>query len=103
MQVAAAQQRIAADHRHVQQHLDRRLGKKRRTKQPMDVRAAVTAEKALQRGLRLARVDLNAESAGCTKRKPEELQLVRGLTSDVGRSEERRVGKECVSTCRYGW
>src|SRR3546814_17943114 len=21
----------------------------------------------------------------------------------VGRSEERRVGKECVSTCRFGW
>src|SRR3546814_15506360 len=21
----------------------------------------------------------------------------------VGRSEERRVGKECVSTCRYRW
>src|SRR3546814_11430757 len=21
----------------------------------------------------------------------------------VSRSEERRVGKECVSTCRYGW
>src|SRR3546814_14074870 len=51
----------------------------------MDVRAAVTAEKALQRGLRLARVDLIAESAGCTKRKPEELQLVRGLTRAVGK------------------
>src|SRR3546814_16480943 len=22
---------------------------------------------------------------------------------DLGRSEERRVGKECVSTCRYRW
>src|SRR3546814_10934026 len=22
---------------------------------------------------------------------------------DAGRSEERRVGKECVSTCRYRW
>src|SRR3546814_20158779 len=22
---------------------------------------------------------------------------------DRGRSEERRVGKECVSTCRFGW
>src|SRR3546814_18172872 len=22
---------------------------------------------------------------------------------DAERSEERRVGKECVSTCRYGW
>src|SRR3546814_16765020 len=23
--------------------------------------------------------------------------------SGMGRSEERRVGKECVSTCRYRW
>src|SRR3546814_14584611 len=23
--------------------------------------------------------------------------------SQIGRSEERRVGKECVSTCRYRW
>src|SRR3546814_13003165 len=26
-----------------------------------------------------------------------------GLHACVGRSEERRVGKECVSTCRYRW
>src|SRR3546814_12076903 len=25
------------------------------------------------------------------------------LVRDVGRSEERRVGKECVSTCRSRW
>src|SRR3546814_12331828 len=25
------------------------------------------------------------------------------VTSDYFRSEERRVGKECVSTCRSGW
>src|SRR3546814_15681108 len=28
--------------------------------------------------------------------------LAVGLTIDI-RSEERRVGKECVSTCRCGW
>src|SRR3546814_2391265 len=27
----------------------------------------------------------------------------RGNTSGSGRSEERRVGKECVSTCRSRW
>src|SRR3546814_17849550 len=27
----------------------------------------------------------------------------RGLRHAVGRSEERRVGKECVSTCRSRW
>src|SRR3546814_18836073 len=26
-----------------------------------------------------------------------------GLLAAVARSEERRVGKECVSTCRYRW
>src|SRR3546814_7585294 len=30
----------------------------------------------------------------------DELDL---LASIVNRSEERRVGKECVSTCRYRW
>src|SRR3546814_17698214 len=25
------------------------------------------------------------------------------LANDIRRSEERRVGKECVSTCRSGW
>src|SRR3546814_1955526 len=27
----------------------------------------------------------------------------RGVRGVVGRAEERRVGKECVSTCRYRW
>src|SRR3546814_16599697 len=29
--------------------------------------------------------------------------LIEAATDDVGRSDERRVGKECVSTCRYRW
>src|SRR3546814_18738630 len=29
--------------------------------------------------------------------------LRRGLRADRDRSEERRVGKECVSTCRSRW
>src|SRR3546814_2915609 len=28
---------------------------------------------------------------------------VRPLANQAGRSEERRVGKACVSTCRYRW
>src|SRR3546814_2703089 len=31
----------------------------------------------------------------------KEAGLARGV--DIGRSEERRVGKECVSTCRSRW
>src|SRR3546814_12083251 len=30
-------------------------------------------------------------------------ELREQLGHAAGRSEERRVGKECVSTCRYGW
>src|SRR3546814_13274476 len=29
--------------------------------------------------------------------------LIKAVFSPAGRSEERRVGKECVSTCRYRW
>src|SRR3546814_8747461 len=34
---------------------------------------------------------------------PEQEYFAAGLTEDVIRSEERRVGKECVSTCRSRW
>ena len=33
----------------------------------------------------------------------EEKEMVKSLVSDMSRSEERRVGKECVSTCRSRW
>src|SRR3546814_6836590 len=33
----------------------------------------------------------------------EIIQVDRDLASEVARSEERRVGKECVSTCRSRW
>src|SRR3546814_20046491 len=31
------------------------------------------------------------------------LSLKRRVAARIQRSEERRVGKECVSTCRYRW
>src|SRR3546814_14023709 len=34
---------------------------------------------------------------------PEELILIYRPDAEPGRSEERRVGKECVSTCRSRW
>src|SRR3546814_14023835 len=34
---------------------------------------------------------------------PSAAGLVRGFVSTFFRSEERRVGKECVSTCRSRW
>src|SRR3546814_712545 len=32
-----------------------------------------------------------------------DLQVIEAVTTDNYRSEERRVGKECVSTCRSRW
>src|SRR3546814_17227167 len=32
-----------------------------------------------------------------------DLHRFKGVNDSVGRSEERRVGKECVSTCRSRW
>src|SRR3546814_19564581 len=51
---------------------------------------------------------------GCTDGEPTDFRLsgrtayiwnhaTRQLLICRGRSEERRVGKECVSTCRYRW
>src|SRR3546814_12743108 len=35
---------------------------------------------------------------------PDIIKIDRALIADIdGRSEERRVGKECVSTCRSRW
>src|SRR3546814_14911435 len=33
----------------------------------------------------------------------EQIVDTAGLTVDTPQSEERRVGKECVSTCRFRW
>src|SRR3546814_11008049 len=34
---------------------------------------------------------------------PRQKRKAKVLTAVLNRSEERRVGKECVSTCRYRW
>src|SRR3546814_8964911 len=52
--------------------------------------------------------DLPARSAcGCAGRrvrqKPDQCGYSLSRGSKFGRSEERRVGKECVSTCRSRW
>src|SRR3546814_12668857 len=53
---------------------------------------------------------VDVESVGCTQRsRPEAERLDRTYRALLGqkwrdtRSEERRVGKECVSTCRSRW
>src|SRR3546814_7855414 len=47
-----------------------------------------------------ARRDFMAVQAGIGEK---DLTLAEELAQGVGRSEERRVGKECVSTCRSRW
>src|SRR3546814_14292205 len=42
--------------------------------------------------------------AGCANPRPNfRIDFAFGVCGILGRSEERRVGKECVSTCRSRW
>src|SRR3546814_15038966 len=52
--------------------------------------------RAIQDQLPVSEVNINM------RQKTEEMRLVADL-ADAGSSEERRVGKECVSTCRSRW
>src|SRR3546814_14965518 len=52
--------------------------------------------------LRAHRVDIGARPAA-GMHAPFHRGIFRGHTEGVPRSEERRVGKECVSTCRSRW
>src|SRR3546814_1050180 len=58
-------------------------------------------------GARLARYEDNAacEKARCLHRGQALLPQIKPSPQGfvLGRSEERRVGKECVSTCRSRW
>src|SRR3546814_21122499 len=45
----------------------------------------------------------NVLQAGQGQAPARQAALGAGLPLGVGRSEERRVGKECVSTCRSRW
>src|SRR3546814_11669804 len=44
-----------------------------------------------------------SRAGGYRALQPPRRPLPRGRTRQPGRSEERRVGKECVSTCRSRW
>src|SRR3546814_14732662 len=58
---------------------------------------------------RLGALAAEAEAGGAVVEAPDRLGRREGaglealVGVDVGRSEERRVGKECVSTCRSRW
>src|SRR3546814_13366306 len=46
---------------------------------------------------------LNHSASVTDNRRPAAIQLSGSTTLDLTRSAERRVGKECVSTCRSRW
>src|SRR3546814_7405028 len=53
-----------------------------------------------------SRENLKTKSEGCIESSHaflEKKELIIGQIAYIWRSEERRVGKECVSTCRYRW
>src|SRR3546814_4503008 len=69
--------------------------------------ASEVAEKLRAAGIR-AETDLRNEKINYKVRehslaKVPNLLVVGRREADEGRSEERRVGKECVSTCRSRW
>ena len=80
----AADQRIARDHRQVEQQFDRPLGQRRVGHHPAQLDPPVGAVQPLDRALRLARVDRVAEPATGAERQPEEFQLVGAGPRAVG-------------------
>src|SRR3546814_15411933 len=59
--------------------------------------------RAAQQALRDYNGRLAAGSATFDRRADNLLQTLERIADDLGRSEERRVGNECVSTCRLRW
>src|SRR3546814_2556529 len=49
------------------------------------------------------RVSSDCRELRCSPTYPPRALEFSGLVRNTGRSEERRVGKECVSTCRSRW
>src|SRR3546814_13504414 len=62
-----------------------------------------------QRGIEVARADEGGEAGVARVHRAPVVDIEveprqrRGRQLFLDRSEERRVGKECVSTCRYRW
>src|SRR3546814_3727529 len=84
-------------------HHDRRGDTARRTQQ--EPRLAAAAEFQIDLGEQLAvhdRAVLGAHAQVYAEAAAERVQAVL-RTRELLRSEERRVGKACVRTCRYRW
>src|SRR3546814_17636238 len=62
-----------------------------------------SSDRGCDAGCRAGRLHATAEKDGVLKMLPADGVQVAAGASVVLRSEERRVGKECVSTCRSWW
>src|SRR3546814_20037668 len=71
---------------------DRRTAAKRGNGPPLPLRPRSEFE-----------ADLDTVGRGLAGQTPHGIVELRDVGPVIGRSEERRVGKECVSTCRYRW
>src|SRR3546814_10947206 len=47
--------------------------------------------------------DKAGDRSKCSEKQARALSILDALERSLDRSEERRVGKECVSTCRSRW
>src|SRR3546814_15007317 len=96
------QGRLAVAHR--SRHLDRRILLQRARQQAADDRRVIDHHDAV----RISSVSAGAAGGGLRFRhqmRPTwtNLDSMMSLSKGFIRSEERRVGKECVSTCRARW
>src|SRR3546814_17214206 len=66
-------------------------------------RSSVQLSNAVPAGGEAQRQGGHAEHRPPTVIRPSQLHELVLPQPQLGRSEERRVGKECVSTCRYRW
>src|SRR3546814_20580538 len=82
---------------------------RKHTKKPFDVHLMISPVDAFVPQFAEAGADIITVHPEAGPHVHRTLQLIRslgnkaGLSLNPGRSEERRVGKECVSTCRSRW
>src|SRR3546814_3209907 len=77
------------------------IGTGKTARQVMKDMARETA--GLERELKKVRREIAGASGNITDLVTRERELQRQLERSNARSAERRVGRECVSTCRYRW
>src|SRR6188474_3606327 len=60
-------------------------------------------EMSLRDGVQTCALPISAAEGACSRVYRARIRRRSASTSQAARSEERRVGKECVTTCRSRW